>query len=128
MSLQIFATFSAPLITIIIGFWLNKYFQNKPKLIAYYGAISSHKIQTFTGYAINIIELTENLDKSQLDISLRDKIPLLIKNQKNVSIYGLDDFGNTKLTPLAAELFKDVPFYDNLKAFKKYLKCDIRRD
>lgn len=63
MASKIFATFAAPTITAIIAFILNKYIQNKPKLIAYYGHISSHKIPVETGYQINSMAINAGSNK-----------------------------------------------------------------
>lgn len=54
MDWKVFATFLAPLITAFIAFILNKFFQNKPKLIAYYGHISVHKVTPPDSGSLNI--------------------------------------------------------------------------
>src|SRR5262245_40950800 len=97
MILKTFASFAAPIITIFIAFFLNKYFYNRPKLIAYYGTISAHKISVNIGYGINIMLSKIEPCKSRLDILFKDKIPLLIKYQDKIFIYGLDYAGNTQL-------------------------------
>lgn len=109
MDLKIFAGFASPLITIFITFFLNKYFYNRPKLIAYYGNISAHKIPVNTGYGINIMLSKIEPCKSQLDIFFREKIPLLIKYQDKIFIYGFDYDGSTQL-----KISSNPEVYDHL--------------
>jgi hypothetical protein len=39
------ATIAAPLLAAILGFWINQRFENRPKLVAYYGHVSEFEIR-----------------------------------------------------------------------------------
>lgn len=103
---------------------------NKSELIAYYGHVSAHKLPNDTGYLINIIEFDTKPDKAQLDLHYKEKIPLIIKFNTEIWIYGFDNDGSTKLKkssntdPYSSlsfskkiELAKQIPneVYQNIK-------------
>lgn len=97
MEWNVFAAYASPIITALVAFLLAKYFYNKSELIAYYGHVSAHKLPNDTGYLINIIEFDTKPDKAQLDLHYKEKIPLIIKFNTEIWIYGFDNDGSTKL-------------------------------
>ncbi|AUH73375.1 hypothetical protein [Legionella sainthelensi] len=89
MDWKSYAPLFASAITTLLAFILNKYLYNKPKLIAYYGHVSAHKIPLDKGYALNLLQMNELPAKEFLDANFKNKIPLIIRVKKNIWLYGL---------------------------------------
>lgn len=114
MDWKLFATFAAPLITAFIAFLLNKHFQNKPRLIAYYGHVSAHRIPN-NKYSLYVMSSIAEPNKVSLDAQYSGKLPMLIKHDNNVWIYGLNVDGDTKLTKSnSPEKYNSLSFAENL--------------
>ncbi len=88
MDWELIKILGAPILTALLAFILNKYYQNKSELIAYYGSISSYNIPNDRGYPVYLLVLDEEQNKSDLDKVFRDKIPMLIKYGEGIWIYG----------------------------------------
>lgn len=78
MDWKLFATFAAPLISGFIVFLLNKHFQNKPRLIAYYGHVSAHLLPN-NKYPVYLMLFKREPNKAILDGEFKNKLPIIIK-------------------------------------------------
>ena len=69
----IFAAFAAPIITLLVGAWLQRLFEHRPKLIAYYTHASSFNIQGANPVQINThgIVIRNAGKKTAVDIRVR---------------------------------------------------------
>jgi hypothetical protein len=127
-SLHQFAIFAAPLITTLIAFLLNKYLQNKPKLIAYWGHTSSHKMPFNTGYFVYSLALNTKPNQILLDRQYKDKVPVIIKSGDDLWVYGHDINRNTQLVQLEnKELYNSIEFKDEISLINKVSE-DIYND
>ncbi len=52
---MIIATISAPLLALLTGFWLERKFESRPKLITFYGHVSAHQLQGQMGQPNTVI-------------------------------------------------------------------------
>lgn len=120
MDWSLFAKFAAPLTTALILFFLNKYFYNRPKLVAYYSHISAHRVPSNNGYFINIMTIGIEPNKEQLDKQYSDKLPMLLKNGNDVLIYGSDLDGNTLLVKSSnPAVYNSIVFTGNIVCLKE---------
>ena len=46
---QLFATVATPVLTLLVGFWLNRRFDSRPILLSHWGHVSSFNVQNETG-------------------------------------------------------------------------------
>lgn len=114
MDWKLFATFAAPLISALIAFLLNRHFQNKPRIIAYYGHVSAHTIPSNKYFVYVMSSITEP-NKVSLDTKFSDKLPMLIKHGNNVWIYGLNLEGESQLIKSnSPEKYNSLSFSENL--------------
>lgn len=109
------AIFAAPITTAIFAFLLNKYFQNKPRLIAFRGYVSVHKIPSTSGYKIFSLAVNAQPNIATMNRLYSANIPMLIKHDNQIWIYGFDQNSNPQLTQSqSADLYKHIEFKEEV--------------
>ncbi|HAT4697482.1 hypothetical protein SC738_04275 [Legionella pneumophila serogroup 1] len=128
MDWKSYAPLFASAITTLLAFILNKYLYNKPKLIAYYGHVSAHKIPLDKGYPLNLLQMNELPAKEFLDANFKNKIPLIIRVKENIWLYGLNTDGNTILTQsLHPQVYNELQMIEQLTCINEAVP-EIYRD
>lgn len=115
MDWKSYAPLFASTIAALLTFILNKYLYNKPRLIAYYGHVSAHKIPLDKGYSLNLLQMKELPAKEFLDANFKNKIPMIIRVRNDIWIYGLNSEGNTILTQsLQTEIYNELQITEQI--------------
>lgn len=105
---------ASPLITAVIGIIVAKYFREKPSLTTFYSHASSYRISLMEGYQVYSIKYSDFPIKMQLDKLGVSTIPLVIKHNNDIWIYGQDENFKRVLTKsLRPEIYGKNTF-DNI--------------